>query len=243
MRIQGIIKLYKQGNVSVSGLRGTGKDMLTANVIARRKMPYISNMDYKVRKSLWIPLQMQRLNIENTYKNIVDGEIVPYEYPYPENCDIYLSDAGVYFPSQYTGQLDKQYSEFPLFQALSRHLGDCNFHFNTQNLGRVWNKIREQSDIYIRCIWCKVIGKLVFQKVIIYDKYEACESRVKPYKHVIAPIMVSPEARAQYLARDEILKREFEERNGKVKARILIYRNKSKYDTRYFKKLLGGEKT
>ena len=185
---------------------------------------------------------MQRLNIENTYKNIVEEKIIPYEYPYPENCDIYLSDAGVYFPSQYTGQLDKQYSEFPLFQALSRHLGDCNFHFNTQNLGRVWNKIREQSDIYIRCIWCKVIGKLVFQKVMIYDKYEACESRVKPYKHIQAPIMASPEARAQYIARDEILKREFEERNGKIKAKILIYQNKSKYDTRYFKKLLKGEK-
>ena len=238
-----IIRLYKSGNVSVCGMRGTGKDMLQANVIARRKEPYISNMNYSCNKSIYIPLKMDKLNVGNNYKNLIDENIVPYEYPYPEKVDIYLSDAGVYFPAQYNNQLDKMYSEFPVFQALSRHLGNCNFHTNAQNLDRVWLKIREQSDTYIRCIWCKVIFKnIVVQKVIIYDKYESCQNRVEPYIHIKAPILAKQEVRSDYRSKDEQLYREFKERNGKIRARILIYKNKSNYDTRLFKKILGGQK-
>lgn len=242
MCLNGIIKLFNQGNVCVTGLRGTGKDMLFANVIARRKRVYISNMDYKAKKSIYIPLRFDSLNVQNNYKNLISGNIVPYDYPYPENSDIYVSDCGIYFPSQDTGKLDSLYSEFPVFQALSRHLGDCNFHINAQNLNRVWNKIREQSDIYIRCISCKVIGKFVFQRVIVYDKYDSCVNRVEPYKHIKPPLLSNSEVRAQYLSRDEVLYREFRQNYGIVKQKILIYKNLSDYDTRLFKKILGGKK-
>lgn len=230
-----IIKLFKSGNVSVFGLRGTGKDMLTANVIARRCSPYVSNMDYKNKKSVFIPLDFSKLDVKNNYERLISNDIVPYNYPYPEHCDIYVSDCGVYFPSQYCGKLDRDYENFPVFQALSRHLGDCNFHFNSQYLGRVWNKIREQSDTYILCKSCKVIGRLVFQTVIVYDKYESALDKVLPYVHNRPPFMASQEVRAQYLARDNDALNSYLNKYGHVKKMHLIYFNKSKYDTRLFK--------
>lgn len=233
-----ICKLFDRGNVITTGLRGTGKDMLSANVVARKCRPYISNIDYHCRKSVFIPINFDALDCKNNYKNLISGDIVPYDYPYPEHCDIFISDAGVYFPSQYQDKLVREYDKMPVFQALSRHLGDCNFHCNVQNLNRLWDKIREQSDIYIRCISCKCIGKIVVQKVIVYDKYESCLNRVSPYVHVKAPLIGH---RAEYKSRDDIAYREFVERNGSVKSYLCLYLNKSKYDTRLFKKLLRGD--
>ena len=71
-------KMFSQGNVCVTGLRGTGKDMLMSNVIATRKSPYISNMDYKCSKSVYIPLELGKLDVENNYRNFLDENIVPY---------------------------------------------------------------------------------------------------------------------------------------------------------------------
>lgn len=236
-----VAKLFDIGNVIVTGLRGTGKDILMANVIARANEPYISNVDYHCKKSAFIPLDLSKLDILNTFDDFILHDLTPYDYPYPERAHIYISDAGVYFPSQYQGQLCKKYEGVTYFQALSRHLGDCNFHCNVQNLNRLWDKIREQSDIYIRCIKCRVIfKKWVIQKVIVYDKYEACLNRVDPYKPVKTPVLGNAESRAQYRSRNEIALREFKERNGLVKPVTLIYKNKSKYDTRLFKTLLGG---
>lgn len=233
-----VFSLFKKGNVIVTGLRGTGKDMLFGNVIARRKQPYVSNVDYSCKRSVYLPLRISDLDVPDTCENFIFNHFVEYNYPYPEKVDIYISDGGVYFPSQYQGQLCKEFEGLPYFQALSRHLGNCNFHVNVQNLNRLWDKIREQSDLYIRCISCRVLGKLVIQKVIYYDKYEACLSRVEPYVHIKAPLTLSSKVRAEYKARDAQLFREFRERNGTVKKYTLIYFNKSKYDTRLFKSLL-----
>ena len=45
MRFKRIIRYFKRGNVCVTGLRGTGKDLLMGNVIARRKKNYVSNLN------------------------------------------------------------------------------------------------------------------------------------------------------------------------------------------------------
>lgn len=248
--IKRIIKLFENGNVCVTGLRGTGKDMLTANVIARRGDAYVSNMDYiAYKKRLFAPkkvmpfikLDFDKLDVKNNYKALISGNIVPYDYPYPEKVDIYISDCGVYFPSQYCSQLNKEYEEMPVFQALSRHLGDCNFHVNAQNLNRVWDKIREQSDIYIRCKSCKVLfGRVVVQKVVVYDKYDACVNRVEPFKP--SPVPFLGHNKDLIRSSNQQRKLDFNERNGSVKAYTLIYRNRSKYDTRLFKKILGGSR-
>ena len=225
-----IIKLFKEGNVSVCGLRGKGKDMLTANVVVRRKKPYISNTDYGGN---YIPFVPEVLNCKNTYRNFLTGKLNRYVYPYDDGVDIYLSDGGVYMPSQYQGELCKDYGHIPVYMAISRHLGDCNFHFNVQNLNRMWDKIREQSDTYIRCVGCKVLfGKLVLQKVIIYEKYESAVNRVPPFR--LRRPLINP-SRLQVW---EVQKQNYDIAHGSVKPRFLIYINRSNYNTRIFKEML-----
>lgn len=240
MNIKKLTKItFKQGNTCVVGLRGRGKDMLIANVIARRKMAYISNVDYHCQYSEYMPLDLSKLDTGNDYTNFLSQKVKKYIYPYPEGLDIYISDTGIYFPSQYNGELNKQCKSLPVFMALSRQLGQCNVHTNCQNLNRVWDKIREQSDLYIMCNSCKVLfKKIVVQRITIYDKADSCQNRVKPFKPLRIPLTNRGGQRPVIRAKNDELKRSFDERNGKVKSYLLIYVNKSKYDTRIFKSML-----
>lgn len=231
-------RTFKKGNVCVTGLRGCGKDMLFANVTARCTKDYISNIDYQ-NKSTYHEFAPSALRIGNTYENFINQEVKRFTYPYQQNVDYYLSDVGVYFPSQYNGELNKRYADIPTFMALSRHIADCNVHINVQNLNRAWDKIREQSDTYIRCIKCHVIGKLVIQTVIVYDQYDACLKRVEPFRPLRAPLLSIGSARAMYKVKNEELFRSFKERNGSVRRYTLIYFNKSNYNTRQFAEMLG----
>lgn len=225
-----IIKMFDRGNVSVCGLRGAGKDMLFANVIVRRNNRYISNTNYGEG---WIPFHPDMLNCNNTYKNFLNGNVRHFSYPFPDGIDIYIADGGVYMPSQNQGELCKEYGHIPVFMALSRHLGDCNVHYNVQNLNRMWDKIREQSDLYIRCMWCKVLfGRFVIQKVIIYEKYESAVNRVPPFR------LRRPWLDPNRLQLWEIQKTNYEISHGLVKPRLLIYKNRSNYNTRIFKEML-----
>ena len=177
-----VCKIFEQGNTCVTGLRGRGKDLLMSNVIARRKMPYISNIDYHCKGSEYIKLDFPLLDTKNEFNDFVDGTIKKYVYPYPDKADIYVSDSGIYLPAQYYTKLDKMYGYISTFMALSRHLGDCNVHVNAQNLNRVWDKVREQSDMYILCQSCRVLfGKLCVMSILVYDKYQSCIDRVKAF--------------------------------------------------------------
>lgn len=253
MRIKSIVKLFDKGNVSVCGLRGTGKDMLFANVIERRHKPYISNCDYHCSNSSFIKLDFSKIDLDNNYTQLLNGDIIPYDYPYPEGADIYISDAGIYLPAQYQGDLIYKYKGIPTFAALSRHLGNCNFHFNSQNIERVWDKLREQSDIYIRCESCyvfKVLPKipffgrlfrnLVIQRVVLYDKYQSCVDRVQPFKPLVPRALASKEERAICIQQNDTQKIQYRNSYGTVNRRYIIYRNKSNYDTRLFKSLFRG---
>lgn len=235
MRFKKIVQLFKNYSVSVSGSKGSGKDLLTANVIARRRTPHISNMKYQDDT---IPFEYSKLDCGgNTYKELMKGKVKPYKFPYPDGTDVYLSDCGVYFPAQYNGELNKDYREFPTFMALSRHLGDCRVHINSQCANRTWDKIREQCDYYIRCRRSFVFfGKICITFVTLYDKYESALSRVRPCR-IRVPLF---NRQAQMQAK--IYRDNFFNQHGDVKNKILIYWNKSKYDTRHFKKLLGGDK-
>ena len=225
-----LCKLFEKGNVSVCGLKGAGKDMLFANVVMRRKKPYISNTDYGGQYIPFAPLQ---LNCRNTWRDFMTGKLNHFDYPYDDGIDFYIADGGVYMPSQYQGELCKDYGHIPVFMALSRHLGDCNVHYNVQNLNRMWDKIREQSDTYIRCIGCKVFfGKLVIQQIIIYEKYESAVNRVPVFR------LRRPLLNPNRLQLWEIQKQSYEIAHGSVKPRILIYINRSNYNTRIFKEML-----
>lgn len=229
--MKNIIKLFRSGNVCVFGLRGRGKDLLMSNVVIRRGLPYVCNTDYGGDHIL---LVMKEFDCGgNTYDNFLNNNIQPYTYPYNDGVEIYISDAGVYFPSQYCSELNRKYGYFSTFMALSRHLGECNVHFNVQNLNRVWDKIREQSDIYICCNWSRVLfGRFVIQKVTIYEQYDSAVMRVPPYRP--PKVRMNEDRRMQM----QMAKQNYRISHGDIKSRIIFYRNKSAYDTRVFKKML-----
>lgn len=237
MFIGKIVKMFEHGNVSIAGLRGTGKDLLMANVVARRKKPYVSNINYG---GTWIPFEYKDINVsENTYKNFIEGNVTKYVYPFPEGTDVYLSDCGIYFPAQYCKELNKQYPSLPTFFALSRHLGLCNVHYNAQALSRVWDKIREQSDQYIVCLGAKIVLGWVFQRIAIFDRYESAV-KVMPELRLPKPFFENKEHKLRRETTEELYRAE----NGSIKYATLIYRNKACYDTRAFKEILskGDEK-
>lgn len=231
MNMKKIIRLFDSGNVCVCGLRGRGKDLLMSNVVVRRSLPYVSNTDYGGH---YIPLVMNSFDCGgNTYENFLTNNLKPYRYPFEDCTDIYISDAGVYFPSQYCGDLNKKYGYFSTFMALSRHLGLANVHFNVQNLNRVWDKIREQSDIYICCNWSKIFfKKWVVQRVTLYEKYESAVSRVPPYSP--PRVSLNEDRRLQVLMQ----KQNYRISHGEIKRMLLIYKNLSTYDSRVFKTML-----
>lgn len=241
MTLRKIIKLFEQGNVCVCGERGKGKDMLFGNVIERRKLDYISNCEYPRKKGLqmnYYPLDFEAINCGgNTYANFMSGDIKPYKYPYPLGVDVYITDVGVYMPSQFCNELNKQYKEIPTFMALSRQLGECNVHINVQNLNRAWDKLREQSRTYITCVKCKVIPifkrQLVIQKVRIYESADSCQKNV--------PVLRLP-IWARF-GRDKLMaklyKLNYKIQHGKIADKTLIYWNQSDYNTHIFREMMG----
>ncbi len=235
MNMKKILKLFRSGNVCVCGLRGRGKDMLFANVAVRRELPYVSNTDYGGEHIPFDPMAYDCGG--NTYENFINGDLYQYYYPHEDGTDIYLSDAGIYFPAQHCKELNKRFGFLSTFVAISRQLGECNFHFNVQNLNRVWDKIREQSDIYIMCNFCRVLPfGLVVQKVTVYEKYESAVDRVPPYK---PPKVRMNSDRKMNISME---KQRYRTAHGDIKVMMLLYFNKSTYDTRIFKKMLEDAK-
>lgn len=224
-----IIKIFKAGNTTVSGLRGKGKDLLFCWVINKRKENYISNINYSDERKKFKRFDFDTKVWElagNTYKNLAEGNTKQYTYPYPDGIDYYISDAGVYFPSQYHKELDQRYKGAPMFEALSRHLGDCNVHTNTQRQGRLWDKMREQSDQYIVMRGANFFLKKFFiLKLSIYTKEESAESQIKkPH------FGIGKNGRNARMA--------FEAANGEITNIWFISKLPYNYDSRRFKKIL-----
>lgn len=230
--IKPIVRLFERGSVSVCGQRGTGKDLLTSNVVVRRNRPYVSNVPYDDK---CIPFEYEKIAIGNNYKNFITGRINPYVYPYPDGTDIYLSDCGVYFPSQYCNELNREYKDLPTFLALSRHVGNCSVHTNAQDIGRPFDKLREQSDCYVMAVWAKVFFGYVIQKVRVYERYDACKARVRPCRIHQPLICLNADRKLQI----QMYRDNFYNQHGEVEDYILIYRHKSTYDTRFFRSLLA----
>lgn len=224
------VKLFNRGNVMVSGMKGRGKDMAFCIVINEKKKNYISNVQYSDPKKKYQKFDFDTKVWElagNTYKDLITGEIKPYNYPYPDGIDYYISDAGIYYPAQYQGELVKRYQGAPLFQALSRHLGDCCVHCNSQKQNRVWDKIREQSDTYIVMKKCLVIPKtkFVWLKAYSYELEESAEKQIKmPW------FGVGKKAREA--------KNQFQIIHGEIKKHTFLTRIPYKYDSRRFKRIL-----
>lgn len=237
LKFRQVLKIFADKSTIVYGARGSGKDLLMSNVTAYRNLPYCSNMNYGEKSKnvpLWYPFDPIYIKLGgNKYSNFVRNQLIPYSYPLPDKVDYYISDAGVYFPSHEDSKLDKDFPEIPMFQALVRHLGDCNFHCNIQALDRLWKKIREQAECYILCISCKVSkrGK-VTQKLRIYDRYQSALDKVEPLK-VSMPLLGKGVKTDIKLSRAR-----FKAQYGNIIDITVRYKNKASYDSRRFKKVL-----
>lgn len=235
MGLRKIIKVFEKGSVYVCGKRGTGKDLLFANVVVRRKKPYVSMTDYGGQ---FIPFDYSAIDLNgNTYDDFIRGTLKPFKWPYEDGTDFYMPDSGVYFPSQYCNELNKKYPSVPMVQALIRHLSLAGWHSNCQAPMRVWDKIREQYDNFIMCKGCFWVGPFVIQKIIVYDRFEAFSKNVPVFP--LPKPLFNRDRMFQY----QIQKANYLIAHGEIKSHILIYRNKSKYNTRAFKEMLENAKT
>lgn len=223
------LKLFDSGNVIVTGLRGCGKDMAFCIAVNAKRRNYISNVNYSDPRKRYkcFPFDANVWKIGgNEYKNFADNKIKKFVYPYPDGLDYYVSDAGVYFPSQYATELVKRYGGAPLFQALSRHLGDANVHCNVQNLNRLWDKIREQSDLYVCMKGCKVFfRRWALLRGAVYETAEACEKRLMPPRFGIGKEAASRRV-------------QFETQHGHIRTFWFFSKVPYKYDDRRFKRML-----
>lgn len=236
-----ILRLFRDNSIQVAGSRGSGKDCLFNFVISRSKpqrykgqknkvFRYISQLDYAVGKKHVerIPFDpCRQFNLGgNTSSDFIEGKYRRYEYPYPDKIDYFISDVGVYFPSQEQSMLCRKYPSFPLFQALLRHLGDSNLHTNSQTFQRPWDKIREQFELYIYTKKCKVFfGKFVHQVMYVYERYDAACQHVKPFKRMLG--RTARIERQKYLAQ-----------YGDIRRVSVWYKMKYKYNSRVFKEIL-----
>lgn len=224
-----IIDNFKSCNVIVVGKKGTGKDLLFSWVINKRKTFYYANIPYGGKYKLINPIDVSLGN--NTYDNFIHGNIEKCKRLFYEKKDIYFSDGGTFFPSQYDSTLHKTYKSLPLYYALSRHTAEHNIHVNVQSLNRLWKALREQADFYIRCRGVIKLPFIIISFITTYDNYESCLNGLQP----LSSRFFNQYSKANY--------DEYVAKYGTIKKGFLIHwKHKIKYDTRYFEKVVYGRK-
>lgn len=160
-----------------------------------------------------------------------------------------IPEAQIYFPASMYNVLVKKYPSFPIFVATSGHAYDMNIIINAQVMGHVWDKIRDQSDIYIRSIssfpkkdtiikkyhdYIPFIRHKIFTTLIVYDKYESAEKQVLPFNPKLG-------IKDRALIKSE--KEKYRVENGSIKLlRTYINKKDIQYDTRHFHEVIFGYK-
>jgi len=224
-----VVKQFEAGNTITFGKKGKGKDVLFALIIHARKKRHYANIPYDKNSILLAPKQYSIS--PNTYRNFINGKVERVKKDLIEGADYYLSDGGIVLPSQFDSLLDKDFPSFPLAYALSRQLWGSNVHVNSQALGRVWIKLREQADSYFECRSRFILPGFIFLNVRFYDKYNSALQCLAPLKKMV----LNKYARANSAL--------YTAQNGEIKEiRLLCPKKWLKYDTRYFHQVLFGEK-
>ena len=173
-----LVNEFRRCNVMVFGKKGSGKDVIFAHVIALRNEKHYSNIPYDCNTEV---IQLREIAAgDNTFIDCINGTIRKFEPRFDEGCDIYVSDAGVYFPSSLYKVLDELYPSLPVFMALSRHLYNLNVHTNCQAFERPWIKIREQADSYIQVLRTVFRDDCLLVHIVGYDRYKDAESERNP---------------------------------------------------------------
>lgn len=235
---QALVKCFEEENCIVFGPKGSGKDLIDNKVIESRKEPCYANIPYN--KEYCVVRSIKDFSVEpNTYKDILNGSIKKIDKINKEHCDMYISDGGIFLPSQHAGDLVKNYPSLPIYYALSRHLTNSNIHINTQYLGRVWDKLREQAAYYIRAVHTTKLAIKIKNKehgflitdFIIYDNYQSALSKLRPFEN----------KRLFEGAEGAAAKADFIAKHGNIRSYKIIQTIGSvHYDSRHFHKEFYG---
>lgn len=221
---------FVSGSVMTSGRKRFGKDVLHQAVINWRKETYFANINYG---GDYHHIEMKDLLLgDNDYKSFIDGKVQQCEkIDKLEGHDIYISDGGVYLPSQMDSYLHKIYPSFPITYALSGHMYNNGIHVNTQRLDRVWKALREQADYFVRMRKrCLILPFIIVLFTTEYDKYESAVQELSPMKSTLFN---------KYSKAEKEL---YKAQHGFIKDGLLIVSKRSlHYDTRAFHKVIFGE--
>lgn len=233
-----LVKCLREGNCIIFGPKGSGKDCLNNKGINARKEQCYANIPYN--KEYCTIRDIRKFSVEpNTYKNILNNDIKVIDKENKECCDMYISDGGIILPSQYSADLVKNYPSLPIYYALSRHLTNSNIHINTQYLGRVWDKLREQAEYFIRAVHTTKISIKIKNKeygflitnFIIYDNYQSALSKLNPFDN----------KRLFEGAEGAAARADFQAKHGNIKAYKVIQRiSHVYYDSRHYHKDFYG---
>ncbi len=121
----------------------------------------------------------------------------------------------------------------PILYALSSQVFDFNIHVNTQSLNRVWDKLREQADYYVKALSTLKLGPFFITKFRVYDKYSAALDDLRPYPKSLFTKSESKANRELY-----------ECKNGIIVEKFVIQRKRAiKYDTHAFRKILINDES
>lgn len=182
-----LLDSFEKGNCVVCGTKGKGKDLIFSYVIRKRKKEYYSNIQYNHIKSLYNDIKISDISIyPNTYQNFLNNDIVIVDKKLKEGCDFYISDSGVYLPSQLDSTLHKVYPSLPLTYAIIRHLYNSNIHCNVQRAERLWKALREQSDYFFTATGTINLGIVLITTFRYYDKLESCCKDLRPFKRSLS---------------------------------------------------------
>lgn len=220
---------FTSGSVMVSGRKRFGKDVLFQTMINARKETYFSNISYG---GDYHHIEMKDLLLgDNDYKSFIDGKVTQCDKINKlEGHDIYISDGGVYLPSQMDSYLHKIYPSFPITYALSGHMYNNGIHVNTQRLDRVWKALREQADYFVRMRKrCLIIPFIIVLFTTEYDKYESAVQELSPMKSTLFN-KYSKAEKELYKAQHGFIKDGF----------IIVSKRSLHYDTRAFHKVIFG---
>lgn len=226
-----LLDSFEKNNCIVDGKKGTGKDLIFQYVINHRKKKYLSNISYGGK---YKNVELHQLELKpNTYENFINGEVVKVDKNNSwEGVDIYISDGGIYLPSQYDNLLHKKYPSLPIYYALSRHLYNSNVHINSQSLDRIRKALREQGETFVKAKKTIKLPFLLITKFIVYDKIRSASMNLEPFQPHKHGLIREKEM-------TDNKKSEFKSLYGDIKSGFIVQLKKSvKYDTRAFEKIV-----
>jgi len=219
-----LVDIFNNHKTETFGYQGTGKDLLTSHIIRLIGRPHYGNIRYDGNTVLFDLIDLNAGG--NTYQNLINGTVTKFRRKFSEGWHKYISDCGIYLPSQYHKDLEDLYPGMPVEFALHRQLYDSQIHINSQDIDRPWTKLTEQIDAFINTLGVRREGDYLYIRYIYYTKYDSARRGLLPL----------PSTKGSGGERDAA---QFYATYGEISEHeVRVDIQDIEYDTRYFKNVL-----